>query len=52
MTTTQTTLAGFDSALSPTTTAPCPTCQAPPPRRGSFGIIACEHQIAAGLVPA
>ena len=41
-----------DSALIPTLTAPCPICGAPPPRRGSFGIIACEHQIAAGLVPA
>jgi hypothetical protein len=41
-----------DASLVPTLTAPCPICQAPPPRRGSFGIIACEHQIAAGLVPA
>jgi hypothetical protein len=37
--------------LVPTLTAPCPICQAPPPRRRSFGIIACVHQLAAGLVP-
>jgi hypothetical protein len=37
--------------LVPTADAPCPICQAPPPRLGSFGVIACPHQIAAGLVP-
>ena len=41
-----------DSALIPTLTAPCPICKAPPPHRASFGWVACEHQIAAGLVPA
>jgi hypothetical protein len=34
----------------PTMTGTCPVCQAPPPRRGSVGgVIACDHQIAAGL---
>ncbi len=36
----------------PTMDAACPICNAPPPRIGSFGVIACEHQVAAGLVPA
>lgn len=38
-----------ERTLVPTMTAACPVCQAPPPRRGSLGIIACEHQLAAGL---
>jgi hypothetical protein len=29
----------------------CSICDHPPVRRGSFGWIACEHQIAAGLAP-
>jgi Protein of unknown function (DUF3631) len=39
-------------SMVPTLTAPCPICKAPPPHRASFGWVACEHQIAAGLVPA
>jgi hypothetical protein len=35
----------------PTMTGACPVCQAPAPRRGSLGVIACEHQLAAGLMP-
>lgn len=36
----------------PTATEPCPICQAPPPRQGSFGPIACAHQIAARVTAA
>jgi hypothetical protein len=43
---------GPGRTLVPTLTADCPICHAPPPRRGSLGLIACEHQLAAGLVPA
>ena len=32
-----------------TMNAACLICHAPPPRNGSFGLIACEHQLAAGL---
>jgi hypothetical protein len=38
-------------SLVPTMTAVCPICNAPPPRNGLFGVIACEHQLAAGLTP-
>jgi hypothetical protein len=37
--------------LVPTMNDSCPICHAPPPRNGSFGLIACEHQLAAGLTP-
>ena len=36
-------------SLTPTMNAPCPICKAPPPWTGSFGTIACAHQIEAGL---
>lgn len=36
--------------LVPTADAPCPVCGAPPPRRASSGGLACDHQLAAGLV--
>jgi hypothetical protein len=30
-------------------TARCRVCDAPPPRRGSFGLIACAHQLAGSV---
>lgn len=28
----------------------CPICHAPPPKRATSGVLACEHQLAAGLI--
>jgi hypothetical protein len=43
---------GSGRTMVPTLDAACPICDHPPPWRGSFGIQRCEHQEAAGLVPA
>jgi hypothetical protein len=36
-----------DTAQAVAATDNCPICGAPPPRRGSFGLLACDHQLAA-----